>query len=390
MIASTDGAPSRPEDRLLDLIIETAPDAIITIDQQGAILSFSPAAERMFGYDEAEVVGRNVSCLMPEPYRSQHDGYLARYLKTGEKRIIGIGREVRALRKDGEVFVAELAVGELSVESGPVFTGFIRDVTDRIEAIREANRLQRALDRVARIEMLGEMSTALAHEINQPLTAVANFARAARRNLQAEAPDLDKVFAQLDRIAEQAQRAGEILRRMRRMVDRGHADLRAEDLNDIVREAVRIGQTEAPYEGVTLVLDLADGLPGVLADRVQIQQVIVNLLRNAQEAILGEAAPADGARSRSLGTAAGAIRLRTRHRQTGEVEVTVADTGPGLPAPVVRTMFEPFSTTKASGLGVGLAVSRSLIQAHGGRIRAGNTAEGGAEVRFTLPVAERS
>ncbi len=371
---------------LLDVIVETAPDAIITIDADGLILSFSAAAERMFGFTEPEVVGQNVRCLMPQPFHDQHDQYLQRYLETGEKRVIGIGREVRAQRKNGEIFVAELAVGEFFEGDERIFAGFLRDITDRVEAQRKAERLQRMLDRVSRIQLLGEMATALAHEINQPLTAISNFARAARHSFESDAPDMAKCLSYLDQIAAEAQRTGEIVKRMRGLIDRGQPDCRPENINEIVREAIQLSHTGAPYGGLVIELNLADDLPPVLVDRVQIQQVIVNLLRNAAEAMAGEDDQEVHISTVQM-QAPSTIKIRALGNANGQVCVTVADGGGGLPNDLVERMFEPFMTTKPTGLGIGLAVCRTIVQAHGGRIWADNNPAGGAEIHFTLPIA---
>lgn len=371
---------------LLDLVIQTAPDAIVTIDDKGTILSFSPAAERMFGYAEDELVGQNVSVLMAAPHRDRHDAYMARYMATGEKRIIGIGREVQAMRRSGERFAAELAVGELKKDGQHIFTGFVRDVSDRVEAERRAGRLQRMLDRVSRIQALGEMSTALAHEINQPLVAISSFARAAARILGKIPPDTKKARDQLGRIADEAQRAGEILRRMRKLVERGRGDLRPEDLNGIVREAIALSRIGPEQDGVEVALDLARDLPPVLADRVQIQQVVVNLLRNAAEAVAGEE-PGELHVATELSQCAETISVSAKATGVDEVMVTIGDGGPGIPDDILGTLFDPFVTTKQSGLGIGLAVCRTIIHAHGGRIWAEANAAGGADFHFTLPVA---
>ncbi|MGF1551814.1 MAG: nitrogen regulation protein NR(II) [Paracoccaceae bacterium] len=373
---------------LLEVVIDTAPDAILTIDAAGTILSFNPAAERIFGYAADEVVGRNLRLLMPEPARSAHDGYLARYLATGEKRIIGIGREVRAARKDGEVFVAELAVGELRLGERRVFTGFLRDVSDRVRAERRANRLQRAMDRLGRAQALGEMSSALAHEVNQPLTAIANFASAARRAIETGGAT-EIAVAHLDHVAEEARRAGEIVRRMRRMVDRGRADPKPEDVNALVREAVALSRVVPAGDGIDVALDLAEKLPPVMADRVQIQQVIVNLLHNALEAT--EPAAHENAHvSTRLDAGAAPIRVRAgRNAGPDFVVVSVGDGGPGVPEALREAIFQPFATT-GTGLGIGLAVCRSIVEAHGGRIWVDEGADGGAEFHFTLPVAARA
>ncbi len=370
---------------MLSLIIETAPDAIITADDQGRILSFSPAAERIFGHLESEIIGENVKILMPEPYHSEHDGYMEHYLETGEKHIIGSGREVRAMRKSGEIFVAELAVGELKMGSQHVFTGFIRDADDRAKAETRARDLQIRLERVARIQMLGEMSAALAHEINQPLTAITNFAEAAKRHLGNDAPDLDEIAKQVAAIADQSLRAGEIIRRMRKLVDRGQADIRPEDINDIILEAVRVGRLTVSSVGPHVNLDLGQDLPMVMADRIQIQQVILNLMRNALEAVSGDHELTIQSRRDD---APNHITLRAGIRDD-EVRVCVHDTGPGIPQHLLDRLFEPLVTTKATGLGIGLAICRTIIETHGGRIWAENT-EDGASFHFTLPMAKEA
>ena len=383
MTKPADATPFERDRSLLDSIIKSAPDAILTIDSKGRILSFSNAAERMFGYSLDEIIGQNVNVLMPEPYHAAHDGYIARYLKTGEKQIIGIGREVRARRKNGELFFAELAVGELSSKSEKIFTGFIRDVTDRIEAQRKAARLQRSLDQLGRTQMLGEMAAALAHEINQPLLAVSNFARAAARTLESGDSEVEKVSGFMDRIAEQAQRAGAIIRRMRRLVERGQSDMLPEDINKVVREAVNQFRMVVDSRH-DITLELADELPKVQADRIQIQQVILNLLKNAHEAM-----PAGGDDELHVTTEnAGVIQFRAQRSGEAEIMVTVSDEGHGLPDEIAEKLFDPFVSAKAEGLGVGLAVCRTIIHAHGGRIWAENREDGGAEFHFTLPVAE--
>lgn len=374
------------EKNLLSSIIETAPDAIITIDASGVILSFSPAAEKMFGYAQNEIIGRNVKALMPDPYHSEHDGYISHYLTTGEKRIIGIGREVRASRKNGETFVAELAVGEVSAGDQVIFTGFLRDVTDRVDAQRRAGRLQRHIDQMSRTQALGEMSSALAHEINQPLTAISNFARAAERALDKPEIDREKLARYLSRVAEQSQRAGQIIRRMRSMVEHGQADLAPGDINEIVREAVR-SQKVTGASPIDVDLDLEDGLPMVMTDKIQIQQVIINLVRNAQEALAGS--QNHNVHIATTTTDASAlIRLRAARIEPNQVLVTVSDEGPGIPDDLADQLFEPFVSAKPTGIGVGLSICRSIVQSHGGKIWAENRKDGGADFHFTLPIAE--
>jgi two-component system sensor kinase FixL len=352
-------------------------------------MDFSPAAEQMFGHREEEVLGESITALIPawfailndEPGTSQQNAVQNRGGPAS-----GIRRVVRGRRKTGEVFVAELVIGEMRTHGAQIFSGFVRDITDQAEAVRKANALQRALDQVSRIRMLGEMSTALAHEISQPLAAISNLSRAARRLIDQNVSDLGVVTSHLDKVAEQAQRAGEIIRRMRQLVDRGSVDLRAEDINSVVQEAVHLCRISGTCGGVSVVFELAPGLPPVLMDSIQIQQVLVNLLRNAEEALNGGKVP-DVHITTALNDSLGSVRLRSIRGDEETITVTISDTGPGLPDEMLEQMFEPFMTRKNGGLGVGLAVCRSIIEAHGGRIWAENNQGGGADIHFTLRVA---
>ncbi|NQW10183.1 MAG: PAS domain S-box protein [Alphaproteobacteria bacterium] len=377
---------------LLKSIIDAAPDAIITIDVDGLVRSFSPAAERMFGFQAAEVIGRNVNMLMPSPDKERHDGYLARYLRTGEKRIIGIGREINARRKDGEVFSAELAVGELVLGEHRLFTGFIRDVTDRVEAERKADQLQRELAHLNRIQTMGELATALAHELNQPLAAISNYAQAARRVIDAEAADPTKadpakVSAMLAQVAEQALRAGEIMKRMRGFAQRGEIDRQPEDINGIVREAVRLSLGGLTPRDVDVSFQLADNLPPVGVDRIQIQQVIMNLMRNALDALLVGTHPAVDI-STALSHPDKRVQISAAGHDGDQVRVSVRDSGPGIAPEIANRLFDPLATTKKTGLGVGLAICRTIVEAHGGKIWAESTPGEGAAFHFTLPGGE--
>ncbi|NML05583.1 PAS domain S-box protein [Sphingomonas sp. G-3-2-10] len=353
-------------------LLDTVPDAIVVIDEAGLIRDFSPAAERMFGWDAEEVRGRNVSLLMPDPYRSAHDDYLGRYFRTGEKRIIGKGRVVVGERKDGSTLPIELAVGEMAVGGQRHFTGFIRDLTERQQAEARLQELQNELVHVSRLTALGEMASALAHEINQPLAAIANYLKGSRMLLQREPPPLDKVGDALNRAADQALRAGDIIRRLREFVARGETERSVESLPRLVEEASALALVGAKEHGIRVEHEFSPGVDLVLADRIQIQQVVLNLVRNAIDAMSQTDLP-----RREL-------TIAVSPADEGMAQVTVSDTGPGIDPEVAGRLFQPFITTKRTGMGVGLSISRTIVEAHGGRIWARQREGGGAEFGFTI------
>lgn len=358
----------------LESILATVPDAMVVIDNQGVIRSFSQAAERLFGYAAAEVFGRNVSLLMPSPYREQHDSYLSRYRTTGERRIIGIGRVVTGERKDGTTFPMELSVGEVEGPSQGLFTGFVRDLSERQQTEARLHELQSELVHVTRLTALGEMSSTLAHELNQPLSAIGNYLNGLRR-MVASRQGLSSERAQqaLEKAAEQAQRAGEIIRRLRNFVAKGEAERRPESLAKLTEEAIALAFVGGKELGVRLRVRLDPTVDLVLVDKVQIQQVVLNLVRNAMEAM-----------------ATSPVRdlvIKSSPLDGGLVSVTVADSGPGLSPDVLDQLFQPFVTTKPHGMGVGLSICRTIIEAHGGRIHAANGPHGGAVFELILPLA---
>jgi two-component system, LuxR family, sensor kinase FixL len=364
----------RIRERHLRSILETIPDAMIVIDGSGIMQFFSSAAERQFGYLESEAIGQNVSMLMPNPDRSRHDGYLARYLSTGERHIIGTGRIVIGQRKDGTTFPMHLSIGEMQSGGVPYFTGFVRDLTEYQQTQARLQELQSELVHVSRLSAMGEMATALAHELNQPLAAISNYMKGSRRLLAASSdPNRAKIESALDRAAEQAIRAGQIIRRLRDFVSRGESEKRVESLSKLIEEAGALGLAGAREQGVQLRFNLNPEHDLVLVDRVQIQQVLVNLFRNALEAM------AHSPRRELIASNA----LVTDHT----IEVVVSDTGPGFHDDVKSNLFQTFFTTKEAGMGVGLSISRSIIEAHGGQMWAESNDSGGATFRFTLPAA---
>ncbi|ODT60295.1 MAG: PAS domain-containing sensor histidine kinase [Phenylobacterium sp. SCN 69-14] len=358
----------------LSSILDTVPDAMIVIDEQGIMQSFSTTAERLFGWTGEEVIGQNVKILMPSPHREAHDGYLERYYRTHERRIIGIGRVVVGQRKDGSTFPMELAVGEMCTEGGRFFTGFVRDITERQQTEARLQELQSELVHISRLTALGEMASTLAHELNQPLSAIANYLRGSMRLLTSEPVPRERLADALDKAAEQTLRAGEIIRRLRDFVSRGETERRVESLPKLIEEAGALALVGAKEHGVRVDFDLDPAVNFVLADRVQIQQVILNLIRNAMDSMVS-------APRREL-------HLAIRPEGEGMARVTISDTGPGISPEIAEHLFQPFITTKRHGMGVGLSISRTIVEAHGGHIWVEETPGGGATFNFTLHSVE--
>jgi len=352
-------------------ILDTVPDAMIVIDERGIIQSFSTAAQRLFGYEPAEVIGKNIKIMMPSPYHENHDGYLARYLRTGERRIIGIGRVVVGERKDRSTFPMELAVGEMKSGDQRYFTGFIRDLTERQKTEARLQELQSELVHISRLTAMGEMASALAHELNQPLSAITNYMKGSRRLLEQTTDERAGVVREaMDSAAEQAIRAGQIIRRLRDFVARGESERRVESMAKLVEEASALALVGVKDQGIHVRFQLSQSNDLVLVDKVQTQQVLLNLIRNAVEAMH------DSPRRELL--------ISTIPAEDGMLLVSVADTGSGISPEVSDQLFRPFVTTKRQGMGVGLSISRTIIESHGGRIWIEPNPGGGTVFRFTV------
>ncbi|MGZ5925576.1 MAG: PAS domain-containing sensor histidine kinase [Rhizomicrobium sp.] len=480
---------------LFAALLATAVDGIIVTDRGGRVLVYSKACENLFGYPAAEIVGQNVNRLMPEPYRAAHDGYLSHYRRTGERRIIGIGREVLGLRKDGKTFPMYLSVGEGGAQDAAFFVGIIRDltdikreleeyagadrllagivqssddaiisktlegtitswnpaaerifghtaeqaigrniailfppdrlaeeeeivrrlkanqsvehfetvrlhkngheilvsisvspihdgqgrivgasktardITDRTRTQEELRSIQNELFHVGRLSAMGQMSAAIAHELNQPLAAVANYAKAAQRTLQAEdvtPARLSFAVDAMEKVAAQAIRAGTIIRYLRDFVEKRETERTLQDLNEVVREAVTLGTMGHVRSRVQVMWELAPQLPQIAIDKIQIQQVAINLVNNAIEAM----------------AQAETRQLKISSWQEGELLcLAISDSGPGVSSEVAERLFEPFVTTKANGMGIGLRICQSIVEAHGGTI---TVASGSAGATFNI------
>ena len=355
----------------LQSILDTVPDAMIVIDPQGVMQSFSAAAERLFGYTAGEVIGRNVSILMPAAYREHHDGHLTRYLTTGERRIIGIGRIVVGERRDGSTFPMELSVGEARSAQRRFFTGFVRDLTERQQTQKRLQELQAELIHMSRFTALGEMASTLAHELNQPLSAVANYLNGGRRLLADGRSDAVPMAREaMERATEQALRAGQIIRHLREFVARGESERQPENLVKLVEEASALALVGIKETGVRVSFEFDPQAGFVFAAKIQIQQVLFNLIRNAIESMQD--------------TAARYLLVSTRRCDEATVEVSVADTGPGIAPEIAAQLFQPFKSTKPHGMGVGLSISRTIVEAHRGRLWAEPNPGGGTVFRLTL------
>lgn len=362
--------PLRAREAWLRCILETVADAIIVIDGAGAIQSFSAAAERQFGYTQDEVLGRTVSILMPSPYRERHDGYMHHYHSTGERKIIGIGREVLGQRKDGSVFPMYLSVGEGNLDGARLYVGIIHDLTRQQATERRLRELQDELLQVSRMSGMGQMASSLAHELNQPLTAITSLLQAARRMLGGGDPTaVARARDTMEKASKQVLRAGEIIRRLREFTTRGEVEKSVVTVGQMVDEAVALARASNRFGPARVVMDIGD-VGAVLADKIQIQQVLLNLIRNALESMEGQADQT--------------LTIRAALKDDF-VEIAVADIGHGIAPEMKARLFEPFITTKDMGMGVGLAICRTIVESHGGRLVADDNPGGGAVFRLTLP-----
>ena len=352
---------------MLRSILDTIPDGLVVIDSHGIVQSFNPAAERMFGYTAAEITGQNVGLLMPGQEASVHDGYIQRYLSTGERRIIGIGRIVVARRKDGSTFPMELQIGEVQIHGSRLFTGFVRDLTERQDQDRRLAELQSELIHVSRLSELGQMVSALAHEVNQPLTAISNYISGIRRLLPADSPPA--LRPAIERVGEQNDRARHIVQSLRGLVKKDTRAHQVENLETMIQETSALALV-GTGRFVTLDLRISRDARFATVEKVQIQQVLLNLMRNAVEAMRDSSV-----RILTVATA----------RRDDRIEIQVSDTGPGISETVWARLFQPFVTTKADGLGVGLSICQTIVEGHGGKLVAVEEAGCGAVFRFTVP-----
>ncbi len=354
-------------------LLDTAADGIIVTDDSGRILAFNKACEDLFGYSAEEITGEGISKIMPHSEAVHHGQHIARYLETGKKRIIGIGRDLEARHRDGTEFPIELSVGEANTNTGRQFIGIIRDTRSRKKAEARHRQLQGELEHLARVSAMNELGSAIAHELNQPLTAIMLYMQAATRAASKSGLD-ENIREILEKAANEAERAGKILRGMRRFVEKREVERRKVAIHEVIHEAIDLMAQTLVERAIDVQLSFTEGEPMVDADPVQIQQILINLMRNAMNAI------GDQEDRR--------IRVET-HVKDGTLELGVEDNGPGLGDEVMPTLFRAFSSSGVGGMGLGLAISRSIARRHEGDLALGEaTRLGGARFDLTLPLAE--
>jgi PAS domain S-box-containing protein len=362
-------------------ILDSALDCIVTINHEGCITEFNPAAEHTFGRRRDEVVGMHLAdIIIPPSLREQHRLGLARYLATGEPRVIGRRLELTAVHADGREFPVELAITRIPVEGPPSFTGFLRDITEPKRAMHEWKQAQEKLRntqaelaQMTRVMTMGELSESIAHEVNQPLTAIAANGESSLYWLTQDVPNIEKVRMLTGRVVADARRASEIIGRIRDMTSQRAPEQQLLSIDDVVNESLSFLQHELREKGTIVSLDLTRELPQIVGDRTQLQQVIVNLTINAVQA-MHQLAPADRS-----------ISVRTTLSDPETVCCSIEDSGPGIDPEHLPRLFDSFFTTKDTGMGMGLAICQSIVEAHGGRIRAdNNSALGGARFSFDL------
>jgi len=357
----------------LHALLDAAVDAIVVIDDGGRITTFNAAAERMFGHAAHDVAGKDVAVLMAEPHSAHHESYLQRYLATGEAAVIGVGREVQARRANGEVFPVALSVGEAADAGGRRFVGILRDLSSQRAAEQRTRALEARLAHVGRFNLMGEMAAGIAHEINQPLSAIATYAQAAKRIMQREQLDATMLSEVCSKIDDQARRAGQVIENLRKFIRKQDIETQSLDVNKVIDDVMNLIEADANADGIPVHLQAAKGLPTVRADAVQLQQVLLNLTRNSVDSMRG-----------GLGKQRGII-IVTEAAESGGVRIKVTDHGHGVSRQLGENIFHPFVTTKRDGLGVGLAISKTIIHSYHGNLTYSDNPGGGAIFCIELP-----
>jgi two-component system sensor kinase FixL len=357
------------------LVVEAAATAMIMVNKEGRITLINKRVETLFGYSRDELIEQPVEMLVPERQRSGHRGFRHGYLCDPQARPMGAGRELFGRRKDGSEVPIEIGLNPIHTSEGLFVLASIVDITERKQAELEAARQRHDLAHLARVTTLGELSSSLAHELTHPLTAILSNAQAAQRFLDGDDVDLSEVREILKDIVTEDQRAAEVIHRLRRLLKKGEPQNYCDDvdLNEVIRDVLKLMRNDLINQNVTVDTDLAQNLPAVIGDRVQLQQVLLNLVLNACEAMTG-----NDSSKRQL--------LIASKMTKSAVRVSVTDHGGGIPEQKMEQIFERFFTTKKKGMGLGLSICRTIIDAHRGKIWAANNADHGATFHFRLPI----
>jgi PAS domain S-box-containing protein len=358
------------------VVVETANDAVVSADERGAIQFANPATMRVFGYDPAELIGKPLTVLMPEFMRKLHENGFRRYLTTGQRHINWQSNEFTGLRKNGHEFPVEVSFGELTMNGHRVFTGFIRDISERKQAEEQREKLRRAqadLAHINRVTTMGELAASLGHEIKQPISAAMTDAQTCMRWLACERPEVAEAREAASRLIKDVTRASEIIGRIGSLFKKHVPKRDLIDVNELIREMIVLMRIEASRYSISIHGDLADGLPKIMVDRVGLQQVLMNLMLNGVEAMRDMTAP-------------GTLTIMSRRSEDGELAVSILDTGVGVPLEQIDQIFRAFITSKPQGTGMGLPISRSIIESHGGRLWATPNIGPGSTFQFVLPI----
>ncbi len=354
-------------------IVDTAAEAVITIDEHGLIESFNSAAQTMFGYTQQTAIGMPVAQLMPEQYSRNHQDHVNQHItEVGTIKHIN-GRELTGRHKDGSVFPIQISISAFQGRHGRRFVGLLRDLSVQRAAEQEARLHRGRLAHIDRVNILGEMATGIAHEINQPLSAISMYAQSCLRYLDAGNPKPDRLRDALEKLSQQAHRAGAVIEHMQQFARQRETDREQFNCNSLIRQVVSLAESDAVMRDIDIVLDLDERPCIALGDIVQIQQVILNLLRNGMESM--ESVNCEHGNQISLSTRC----------DNDTVTIVISDSGSGVSAKAAELLFQPFKSTKQMGMGIGLTICQSIVQAHGGKLDFRNNEEHGATFQFTLP-----